>query len=476
MGKTPSCLPSYPRVPRPTPLKRSLSFVAGAAVLLGLLIAAGCIPRQRLYIAAPSQLPFTTAEMNAPGFWVALHPSPDRVIMDPHQVEAFNASIRSGKAGVRDLTALPPKWKGQALRKALEEPLDGLRKGRLFRAGGRPPGAAWFGRVRQAMGLESIPEEVPVRYGFLTRFSDQRVLPTLEGLYAEPGDFDFDELQNSGYDMGTPLAILHGSPDGRWLYGMTPFSEGWFETDRVAFCDLSQLRDYEEAPASAVVTRARADLFLDPGLTRFHGRARMGSRFPLKKEDSEGTWEVLIPVRTEDGRCRFVPGYLAGREAHRGFLPYTARQVYRQAFELLNAPYGWGDVREEQDCSRFVQAVYSTVGVFLPRNSSSQSLTGKAVEPFGEALPDEVKARTLAEKALPGATLLRLPGHIMLFLGTVDGRPYVIQEVWGYREPGPEGDRVRLINRVVVSDLSLGTGSRRGSLLSRIDRARIVSE
>ena len=77
---------------------------------------------------------------------------------------------------------------------------------------------------------------------------------------------------------------------------------------------------------------------------------------------------------------------------------------------------------------------------------------------------------------MPGATLLRLPGHIMLYLGTVDGRPYVVQEIWGYREPGPGRDRVRLINRVVVSDLSLGTGSWRGSLLSRIDRARIIAQ
>jgi hypothetical protein len=64
----------------------------------------------------------------------------------------------------------------------------------------------------------------------------------------------------------------------------------------------------------------------------------------------------------------------------------------------------------------------------------------------------------------------------MLYLGQEDGRLYAIHAVWAYREKGVDGDTAKVLGRVVVSDLSLGEGSSKGSLLERIVDVRVMKD
>ena len=178
---------------------------------------------------------------------------------------------------------------------------------------------------------------------------------------------------------------------------------------------------------------------------------------------------MYLPRREEDGKMTWVTGYLRLSDVHQGYLPYTAANILRQAFELLNEPYGWGGMYGEQDCSAFLDEVYATVGIRLPRNSSAQRQAGKLLAEFHQDTPDSDKVHALMQ-AVPGKTLLGLKGHIMLYLGTVDSRPFAIHAVWAYREPvgKKSDDRIRVINRVAVTALYLGEGSKKGSLLNRL--------
>ena len=61
-------------------------------------------------------------------------------------------------------------------------------------------------------------------------------------------------------------------------------------------------------------------------------------------------------------------------------------------------------------------------------------------------------------KAPAANTLLAMKGHIMLYLGTVDGKPYAIHDTTGYKKMVDQKEVTYAIDRVIISDLSLGAG------------------
>ncbi|MBI2400762.1 MAG: hypothetical protein HYV23_06875 [Deltaproteobacteria bacterium] len=64
----------------------------------------------------------------------------------------------------------------------------------------------------------------------------------------------------------------------------------------------------------------------------------------------------------------------------------------------------------------------------------------------------------------PGITLLTLNGHVMLHIGDLKGKPYVIHQIFGYND----GRRMKLINKTAVTGLDLGRRSRAGSFKKRL--------
>jgi hypothetical protein len=123
----------------------------------------------------------------------------------------------------------------------------------------------------------------------------------------------------------------------------------------------------------------------------------------------------------------------------------------------------------EQDCSAFLDEVFAVMGIILPRDSKDQAQTGQMLAQFEEKTLGPQKIEAFGG-VLGGITLLPMKGHIMLYLGMVDERPYAIHAVWAYRERKGDKDVPRVMNRVVVSDLSLGEGSQKGSLLKRLSK------
>jgi hypothetical protein len=64
--------------------------------------------------------------------------------------------------------------------------------------------------------------------------------------------------------------------------------------------------------------------------------------------------------------------------------------------------------------------------------------------------------------------LLYMRGHIMLHLGILNGRGYAIHSTWAYSDQSFFREHLYQVGRVVVSDLSLGEGGKKGSLLDRL--------
>lgn len=115
--------------------------------------------------------------------------------------------------------------------------------------------------------------------------------------------------------------------------------------------------------------------------------------------------------------------------------------------------YGWGHDYDTRDCSGFVSEIYRSFGVLLPRNTSAQ-----AVSPALDRLPftgkDGKALRDRAVSDLQVGDLVYIPGHVMMAIGHVDGRTWVIHDTAGGSWFGADGKRVQAhLNGVSVTPL-----------------------
>ena len=434
----------------------------------------GCMTAtERLYYCAPTAIPDTARQMKSPGFWISRNASADKVIMSALSIRNFNNRIRTELGLTRDIFGLSSSYPGDKLASDLEGKLKSLAGQKLYLKNGSLAGSAFYQHLSGQANLKAIPSDITLRFGFITEYADLRFLPVADGLYAKAFDLDFDELQNSALDIAEPVAVLHKSNDGKWVYVISVTSEGWVEASKVAICARTELNNYLIRDDFAVVVSPKADIFLNHELTAYYDYVQMGTRLPFKAVEPGGRVEVIVPMRSHDGSVDFKICYMNKADINLGYLVYTPRTIITQAFKLLNAPYGWGGMYGEQDCSRFIQQIFGTAGIILPRNSSSQSKVGISLGEFNGFKDNNAeKLRVLTDKACPGTVVLYMKGHIILFLGFDGGKPYGIHALWGYRDK----DTVRLINRVAVSGLDLGKFSKKGSLLSRIKAIRAIAQ
>lgn len=160
----------------------------------------------------------------------------------------------------------------------------------------------------------------------------------------------------------------------------------------------------------------------------------LGTRLKLVPEDcipeavaERGNWNnylVYLPVRTEEGRYEeHIAAISQHEQVSVGFLPMTGKNILTVAFSCLGDRYGWGGMLGSLDCSLYTRNVYRCFGLNLPRDTGSQaSIPGFPVDISQQA--DEEKAEQFAD--LPAGSILYFPGHVMIYLGTVDGSSYVI--------------------------------------------------
>ena len=443
--------------------------------ILTALLLSGCPQKVVVkYYGAPSLVPGTTPEMNTAGFWIGRHAAPDLLVMTAGEIDAFNAYIKEKTKAVNDVTRLSPTRNGMTLQNSMKRMIAYVASKNYVDADGRPADEM-LGSLEILMAIDTIPATVTVRWAYVVRPCDQRLLPTAEPLFKSSMDTAIDRLQNNALDLATPVVVVHESADNAWFYVIAPYSDGWVRADCIALCPLEQVERYEAWSSFVVATAAKADLFGDPLLRDHLATVQMGVKLPLLQGMSDECVQVLIPTRSDGGWCVFDAAYVSASLVHRGYLPYTPRNAITQAFRFLNAPYGWGGMYGEQDCSRFVQEIFACFGILMPRSSSQQARVGMLRASFDKNHAVEQRHDTLLSSAMGGITTLQFPGHIMLYLGDIDGEPYAIHDLYAYAEPLADDERLISINKVAVTSLALGEGTKNGCLLMRLPHVREIS-
>ncbi len=449
------------------------------AIILQLLIVAGGIPQ---VLFASERLPGVTPQMERPEFWIKKIKNPTHLLLSSERIRKMNEeNLKRPQLRLCRIKDLKEDWTREEILSFLKEDWEEFGKAEEIRYGknGAPLGESFWNKIRSSLDEESVKERNGMSYALVARRTDVRVFPTDELAMKTPSDYEFDRFQHSSISPGSPIGIYHLSRDKEWAYVQTPFIRGWIRRHDLAIArEKKDVVNYEGAKDRLIVTGNAITVFSDPSPRQPTYTAQMGDSFPLLlvpggNKNTNAFYVIHIPWREDNGELAFRKGYIRAEEdVHQGFLPFTQENIARQAFKMLNHPYGWGDRLGGRDCSRLIMDLFGTFGILMPRNSKEQALVGTNLGSVG-GKPDKQKQKIL-DQAPPLATTLRLPGHIMLYLGKDKGKYYAIHSIWGIQKSGKGGPTVEKIGRAVVSDLNLGEKGPSGSLLDRITDIRTI--
>lgn len=395
----------------------------------------------RAYIPTPSPVPFLSPERQAEyaSAFVQEHYSPWDRSEPVHDLETVRWPLREwGSGSVFGENTLPiPK-----------ENLEALAEYADF---DRYPAVKLPGITVCESSLRALPTQKPVFFNF-----------------ARAGEgFPFDYNQNTLVHAQTPLFISHASADGAWLHVETRNAFGWLPARHIALLDDGDIDAFRSAPLAAFV-KDHVPVTGSYGRHRFTGR--IGALVPVVG-DGEASYDVLIVDRDETGRAVLLDAAVSKDHIAVMPLPATAEVVARLLDEVMGQAYGWGGLYGNRDCSALLVDIFTPLGIPLPRNSKQQAAAGRFLSL--QDISPEAKERMIRTGAVPFATFLWHPGHIMLYLGQYEGRAAVAHAVWGVKteKDGIEGRHV--IGRTVITslepgkelpDISLPKGSRLLSL------------
>jgi cell wall-associated NlpC family hydrolase len=399
----------------------------------------------------------------SPEFWVGRAQAPERVLLARAAIEARNARLFQLDPSMHDLAALPANLE-RAQVAAWIEAMSSPPSHPLYDEHGKPVPAATLDALVANLDLSAIPASQHTRFGMVLQRADLRSFPTTQRVFSSNDDADIDRFQESALFPGTPVAIVHASRDGQWLFVVSPRYAAWIEARLVAEGERAAVLAHAAKTPYRIITGAKPRTVFtreQPQLSEL--QLDMGTRVPLAQVPPDRpvngqhpytSWILELPVRDGDGRLGFAPALLPrNADSAPDYLPLTRANILRQAFKFLGERYGWGHGYNARDCSGFVSDVYASMGVQMPRNTSAQAVSPAfARTVLGKDASPAVRKAAL--DALEIGDLIYIPGHVMMMIGRIDGHPYVIHDTsGGSLADGAGGVRSLHLNGVSVTPL-----------------------
>ena len=280
--------------------------------------------------------------------------------------------------------------------------------------------------------------------------ADLRLLPSSRPVYSsqKPGEgFPFDRMQQTSLPPNSPIYVHHQTEDRAWLLVQSPIAWGWLGANKAARVKESQAEQIMAGELLSI-TAEEADVASQAGRHLF--KASMGAVLPLIGEN-ENLWQTLVAVKDYQGRAILVSALVDKQNAAKFPRRLDSQNLADQADLIMGQAYGWGGLFGDRDCSAFMRDLFATFGLWLPRNSTDQAQKGgRFIDLAG--LDASAKKQAIARDGIPFITLVWLPGHIMLYVGTWQGEPLVMHNMWALRT----GDNSGIIGRAVITTLEPG--------------------
>ncbi len=423
---------------------------------------------------APDALSGVEPEMLSADYWISLNSDADKVIMTPEEIKAFNDKNRKRKIVFRDyygkpdplkqnfeLTLmlgpimnllepleLPERLAGESLRNRLKKNIEWLYSRDFYDNRNAIYNDTMRQEIVDAIDISGIPDEIIRRYGIVVKRADVRHYPTAVPGFSET-KWELDMFQATALYLGNPVAVLHRSRDGAFLYIESPVSRGWVEAEKIAFAKKDEIKKITGNEQFLMATTDKVPIYSDPSFSDFSQYFYLSATLPLTAQN-KSFYILHLPYRKTDGKLGITEAYVKpDADVHIGYLPYTKRNMLIQFFKLLNKPYGWADQQNKRDCSGTQRVLLRCFGIKTGRQPSFILNSSDHRYDIDPSLSAEEKKAEIA-KLDPVITLAGNAGHIVLYLGKArNGKQYFMHQAgWGYDDEN--GDHY-IVNRVSIN-------------------------
>ncbi len=320
-----------------------------------------------------------------------------------------------------------------------------------------PHTAAWINAIRANIKLH-YPAYSPKYFAIATDNLLLRALPTDDPSYYHykiPGQgYPFDNLQLSAVWAGTPLYVITTSRDRMWALVISPDFIGWVKNNNIAYVSKNFIADWKYAAKQYLFAVTKTNARITDQHNQYRFTAYIGSVFPGDNENHH--LRMMIPIRdaTQTAHLTYVP--IENNIAQSIPLTATPEHFANLMDELIERPYGWGNLNFHNDCSAELKNLFTPFGIWLPRHSSNQLYVGKEIDLT--SLSSQQRLSYLMQNGHPLMTIVYVGGHVFLYVGTFtdqNNKPFAMtyQNLWGL-SPHPATRRA-VIGQSVLFPLQL---------------------
>jgi len=434
--------------------------------------------------------------MHTPEFWIARMDNPDEIILSTEAIQDMNRNYQRkvsspdpfrGVSEIRmpnidhwwpgwvmvvpDIYSMSPQAIADTVREKIKTQIKYLRGTKFGFIGGIEYADWQIDEFEHEMALDLVKDAVEVRRGIAVRNARLRNVPNFPpeqvGLW-ENGKTRFDMFNISILKIAKPVAVLHTSRTGLYVFVLCHEGYGWVLSEDIALSDETKINNFVNAEHFVVCTGDRVPFYSDESCTYASGWFRMGDRLPLAEENNN--CKINIPMRTSYGQLIEGTVWLApDAEVHTGFVPYTRRNIITIALKLLDNPFDWTSYWFGRNAESTYRDIFACFGFELPFHGLLFTHFGnntKVAVPSTKDLSNvrEVNAGYGTGKVgdveeqykvifsnEPFVTIHCLDnGHCQLYLGEYNGVPIALDQ-HGYGYIGEDGTEYEIKRCCIVN-------------------------
>lgn len=305
-----------------------------------------------------------------------------------------------------------------------------------------------------------------VLYGVATKRTNLHTFPSDTAIWDDLKDPEFNYQYLASVRVNEPLLITSVSNDGKFYLAKSICCSGWVPAEDVAICkDKTEWISAWDIPNEKSLVVYGDKVYTEMSVTgKETSEVLLTMGTVLELADIENPSELIdnravyqnyvvyMPVRNSDGSYAKKLTLISENEkVHIGYMPMTKNNIISVAFEALGNTYGWGNWLNSDDCSGYIRNIYKCFGLELARNTTWQSAMPMAKVDMQYMCREE---RISVLDALPAGSVLFFNGHEMMYLGSENGKYYVVSSVGTIMQPENPSLRQR-IRSTVISTLDV---------------------